>query len=277
MSRLHKTNCSTTFIHFFGHSFGPARSIFPSWDEPHQPIVVASKLHLPESSASASPTSWLPVTRHEELAADGPRQQQVSVHSYKLESHYICLCKYLNETLSAGRSVTCRLLWSSLCAAACSVHQDRVHDSPLASRGFTTTWASLSPWPEVRGVSAHYLPLGSPLAWATVTSATSVQCVATSRLVTSNLNRLKCLKPLFTHAVWPWNVQDWSLLSFMCEWKQGWVAYTLISGTVVFFCLLLWRLASISVALVPSAGPPRLFQRYHCMWEKVQDGKCSWM
>lgn len=57
-------------------------------------------------------------------------------------------------------------------AAACSVSQDRVQGRPLASRGFTTTWASLSPWPEAQVVSAHYLPWGSRLAWATVTSAT---------------------------------------------------------------------------------------------------------
>lgn len=58
-------------------SYGPARPIFPSWDEPNQSTVVTSKLKLPESSASTGCTSWLPVTGHEELATDQHEQQQV--------------------------------------------------------------------------------------------------------------------------------------------------------------------------------------------------------
>lgn len=90
---------------------------------------------------------------------------------------------YIKETFN---SLQCNsvIVWLS---TACSVSQDRVQRSPLASRGCTTTWASPSPWPEVRVVSARYLPLGSPLVWATVTSAVWAQCAATSRLVTKNL------------------------------------------------------------------------------------------
>lgn len=184
--------CLNWMFLIFLFKSNPARHIFPSWDEPDQPVVVTSKLHLPESSASASPTSWLPVTRHEELATDRHGKQQVRkcTQLWGLWKHYIAsvpMHVYLNEILSHALSVTCCFLRLFLCAAACSVSQDRVQGRPLASRGFTTTWASPSPWPEVQVVSVHYLPWGSPLAWATVTSATWVQCAATSRLVTLHL------------------------------------------------------------------------------------------
>lgn len=73
---------------------------------------------------------------------------------------------------------------SDIILAACSASQDRVQGRLLASRGFTTTWASLSPWLEAPVVSAHYLLWGNPLPWVTVTSTMSVQYAATSRLVT---------------------------------------------------------------------------------------------
>lgn len=153
---------------FLCYSCGATRPAISSWDEPHKPIVITSELHLPESPASAGTNSWLPVTRHEELAADRPGRVRTLSH-YRCFSHEFIACITESELLSSP--------------TACSVSQDRVQGRRLASRGCTTTWASPSPWLEAQAASALYLQWDRRLGWATVTSTTSAQCAATSRLV----------------------------------------------------------------------------------------------
>lgn len=141
-----------------------------------------SPLLSPQSSTSQTPLlQQAPPPGYQ--SPDMKSWQQTGISSNRWAR--MCSVKTFSRYFSLLNSITLTCLFSSV--AACSVSQDRVQGRPLASRGSTTTWASLSPWLEAPVVLAHYLPWRRQL--ATVTSTMLSQCAATSRFVIWNMQQ----------------------------------------------------------------------------------------
>lgn len=141
-----------------------------------------SPLLSPQSSTSQTPLlQQAPPPGYQ--SPDMKSWQQTGISSNRWEG--MCSVKTFSRYWSFLNVVALTCFISSV--AACSVSQDRVQGRPLASRGSTTTWASLSPWLEAPVVLAHYLPWRRQL--ATVTSTMLSQCAATSRFVIWNMQQ----------------------------------------------------------------------------------------